>query len=116
MMSLMILQAAAGAAIGKAGAAIGAGLAVIGAGLGIGKIGQASNEDREQCDTFDERTDDDGCHTVVVRLFRLTGTRLEGSLTDFTNSHSCTDNCETCADCSSGFSDGCTCSRLENHK
>jgi len=44
MMSLMILQAVAGAAIGKAGAAIGAGLAVIGAGFGIGKIGTASLE------------------------------------------------------------------------
>ena len=39
MLLSVLLQAAAGAAIGKLGAAIGAGLAVIGAGLGIGKIG-----------------------------------------------------------------------------
>lgn len=40
----MILQAAAGAALGKFGAAIGAGIAAIGAGLGIGKIGKAALE------------------------------------------------------------------------
>ena len=40
----MILQAAAGAALGKAGAAIGAGLAAIAAAIGIGKIGAASVE------------------------------------------------------------------------
>ena len=39
MLLSVLLQAAAGAAIGKLGAAIGAGLAVIGAGLGIGRIG-----------------------------------------------------------------------------
>lgn len=40
----MILQAAAGAALGKAGIAIGAGVAAIAAAIGIGKIGKASLE------------------------------------------------------------------------
>ena len=40
----MILQAAAGAALGKAGAAIGAGIAALAAAIGIGKIGAASVE------------------------------------------------------------------------
>ena len=40
----MILQAAAGAALGKAGAAIGAGIAALAAAIGIGKIGAASLE------------------------------------------------------------------------
>ena len=40
----MLLQAAAGAALGKVGAAIGAGLAAIGAGIGIGKIGGSAME------------------------------------------------------------------------
>ena len=40
----MILQAAAGAALGKAGAAIGAGIAAIAAAIGIGNIGKASLE------------------------------------------------------------------------
>ena len=40
----VLLQATAGAAIGKAGAAIGASLAAIGAGMGIGKIGAAAME------------------------------------------------------------------------
>ena len=44
MLLTVLLQAAAGAAIGKLGAAIGAGLAVIGAGLGIGKIGGSAME------------------------------------------------------------------------
>ena len=44
MLLSFLLQAAAGAAIGKLGAAIGAGLAVIGAGLGIGKIGGSAME------------------------------------------------------------------------
>ena len=44
MLLSVLLQAAAGAAIGKLGAAIGAGLAVIGAGVGIGKIGGAAME------------------------------------------------------------------------
>ena len=44
LLSSVLLQAAAGAAIGKLGAAIGAGLAVIGAGLGIGKIGGSAME------------------------------------------------------------------------
>ena len=35
----VLLQATAGAALGKLGAAIGAGLATIGAGIGIGNIG-----------------------------------------------------------------------------
>ena len=39
MLLTILLQAAAGAGIGKLGAAIGVGLAAIGAGLGIGKIG-----------------------------------------------------------------------------
>ncbi len=39
MLSMILLQVAAGASLAKLGAAIGAGLAVIGAGLGIGKIG-----------------------------------------------------------------------------
>ena len=44
MLLSVLLQAAAGAAIGKLGAAIGAGLAVIGAGLGIGKMGGSAME------------------------------------------------------------------------
>ena len=44
MLLSVLLQAAAGAAIGKLGAALGAGLAVIGAGLGIGKIGGSAME------------------------------------------------------------------------
>ena len=40
----VILQAAAGATLGKMGAAIGAGLAAIGAGMGIGKIGSSAME------------------------------------------------------------------------
>ena len=39
MLLTILLQAAAGAGLGKLGAAIGAGLAAIGAGIGIGKIG-----------------------------------------------------------------------------
>lgn len=39
---MMILQAAAGAALGKFGMAIGAGIAAIAAGIGIGKIGKAA--------------------------------------------------------------------------
>ena len=40
----MVLQAAAGAALGKAGAAIGAGIAAIAAGFGIGNIGKSALE------------------------------------------------------------------------
>ncbi|MCF6333093.1 MAG: ATP synthase F0 subunit C [Draconibacterium sp.] len=40
----VLLQAAAGAAIGKMGAALGAGLAAIGAGIGIGRIGASAME------------------------------------------------------------------------
>ena len=40
----VLLQAAAGATIGKMGAALGAGLAAIGAGMGIGKIGASAME------------------------------------------------------------------------
>ena len=44
LLSSMLLQAAAGASLGKSGAAIGAAIAVIGAGFGIGKIGAAAME------------------------------------------------------------------------
>lgn len=44
LLSTLLLQAAAGAALGKAGAAIGAGIAAIGAGIGIGKIGASAME------------------------------------------------------------------------
>lgn len=44
MLLTMILQAVAGAALGKFGAAIGAGIAAIAAGIGIGKIGSAALE------------------------------------------------------------------------
>lgn len=44
LLSTLILQAVAGATLGKMGAAIGAGLAVIGAGYGIGKIGSSAME------------------------------------------------------------------------
>ena len=40
----MILQAAAGAALGKAGAAIGAAIAAFAGAFGIGKIGKATME------------------------------------------------------------------------
>ena len=44
MLLAMVLQAAAGAALGKAGAAIGAGVAAIAAAIGIGKISNAALE------------------------------------------------------------------------
>ena len=44
MIMSMILQAVAGAALGKFGAAIGAGIAALAAGIGIGKIGQSALE------------------------------------------------------------------------
>ena len=40
----ILLQAAAGASLGKLGAALGAAIAVIGAALGIGKIGSSAME------------------------------------------------------------------------
>ncbi|MCF6357620.1 MAG: ATP synthase F0 subunit C [Draconibacterium sp.] len=40
----VLLQAAAGATVGKMGAALGAGLAAIGAGIGIGRIGASAME------------------------------------------------------------------------
>ena len=40
----MILQAAAGAALGKAGAAIGAAIAALAGAIGIGKIGKSTME------------------------------------------------------------------------
>ncbi|MCI1785718.1 MAG: ATP synthase F0 subunit C [Bacteroidales bacterium] len=44
MLLTVLLQAVAGAAIGKLGATIGAGIAAIGAGIGIGKIGASATE------------------------------------------------------------------------
>lgn len=44
MLLFMVLQAAAGAALGKAGAAIGAAVAAFAAAVGIGMIGKASLE------------------------------------------------------------------------
>jgi len=42
LLSTLVLQAAAGAALGKVGAAIGAGIVALAAGIGIGKIGKAA--------------------------------------------------------------------------
>lgn len=44
LLSTMILQAAAGAALGKVGAAIGAALAAFAGAFGIGKIGKSTME------------------------------------------------------------------------
>ena len=44
LLSSILLQAAAGASLGKLGAAIGAAIAVIGAALGIGEIGASAME------------------------------------------------------------------------
>ena len=44
MLLSILLQAAAGAGLGKLGAALGAAIAVIGAGIGIGKIGGSAME------------------------------------------------------------------------
>ena len=44
LLASMLLQAMAGAGLGKLGAAIGAGLAVVGVGIGIGKIGGSAME------------------------------------------------------------------------
>lgn len=44
MLLTIILQAIAGAALGKAGAAVGAALAAFAAGYGIGKVGSAAME------------------------------------------------------------------------
>ena len=54
MLSMILLQVAAGMSLAKVGAAIGAGLAAIGAGIGIGKIGANAMEysyeyDRDRC-------------------------------------------------------------------
>ena len=45
LLSTLLLQAAAGASLGKLGAAIGAAIAVIGAAWGIGKIGSSASDD-----------------------------------------------------------------------
>ena len=44
MLSTILLQAAAGAGLGKLGIALGAAIAVIGAGYGISKIGASAME------------------------------------------------------------------------
>ncbi len=44
IITTMILQAAAGAALGKAGAALAAAIAAIAAAIGIGKIGKSTME------------------------------------------------------------------------
>jgi F-type H+-transporting ATPase subunit c len=44
ILTTMILQVAAGAALGKAGAALGAAIAAIAAAFGIGKIGKSTME------------------------------------------------------------------------
>ena len=44
LLSSILLQAAAGASLGKLGAALGAAIPVIGAALGIGKIGSSAME------------------------------------------------------------------------
>ena len=44
LLSTLLLQAAAGAALDKVGAAIGAGIAAIGARIGIGKSGASAME------------------------------------------------------------------------
>ena len=44
MLAMILLQAAAGAALGKVGGAIGAALAAFAAGYGIAKIGKAAVE------------------------------------------------------------------------
>ena len=44
LLSSILLQAAAGASLGKLGAAIGAAITVIGAAMGIGKIGSSAME------------------------------------------------------------------------
>ena len=44
MLSTILLQAAAGAGLGKLGIALGAAIAVLGAALGIGKIGASAME------------------------------------------------------------------------
>lgn len=44
ILSTILLQAAAGAALGKAGAALGAAIAAIAAAFGIGKIGKSTME------------------------------------------------------------------------
>ena len=44
LLASMLLQAVAGAGLGKLGAAISAGLAVVGVGIGIGKIGGSAME------------------------------------------------------------------------
>ena len=44
MFLAIILQTAAGAALGKLGASLGAGMVIIGAALGIGKIGASALE------------------------------------------------------------------------
>ena len=44
MMLATLLQAAAGAALGKAGIALGAAIAVVGAAIGLGRIGQSTME------------------------------------------------------------------------
>ena len=44
MLLFTVLQAAAGAALGKFGATIGAGIAAVGASYGLGQIGKSSME------------------------------------------------------------------------
>lgn len=58
MLSMILLQVAAGASMAKLGACIGAGVAAIGAGIGIGKIGGSAMDAiaRQPAETNNIRT------------------------------------------------------------
>lgn len=69
---------------------------------------EQTHHDTEQSDAFHEGGSEDHVGTDVTRHFRLAGEGLESTLTDFTNTDTCADSCEACANAGAHFTDAST--------
>ena len=69
---------------------------------------EQAHHNTEQGDTFHEGGGQDHVGTDVAGYFGLTGEGLESTLADFTDTDTCADGGEACADTSAHFTDACT--------
>ena len=74
-----------------------------------------ANQDGKQAGAFHKGTDNDRRQAVVASLLGLTGSRLQGSLTDVADTDGSGDGGDARADGGAEFTEGGTRRGLENH-
>jgi hypothetical protein len=67
---------------------------------------EQTDDDGEECNTFDERGCHDHVRTDIAYAFGLTGNGFEGAGADLSNTDTCSDGCDTSTNTSTHLGNG----------